>query len=263
MSASMSVTLPSGVAYTRGLVASLGQTLRIAAEGARPDILVAEGAAGWATSARAAIEQGVGRILVIDPAIDDLRAMQSLADLLDTGRAMVLLSEGYRHNPAISPFCDWLDERFDIVTVSGIGDVAVSQHIMTQVRLIRALGVELSPQAAVCATGQGALISGEGRLGGRGITVRLRSVRSGAVTARQAIIAYGADASARLDLLDGRNARPAWAGLTTAQGQMVLPDVFESAHRVRLRLLAKVGQAGGTELREFIKDAELALSMVR
>lgn len=259
MSAPLSVRDGKNLApWLRAQVASLPRTLRFA-EGASADLTVIEGQGAWTSEALDRVNGGARRILVVDPEADEPSEIQRLADVAQQADARLILSEGFAGNPAIAGFCENLDGNYDNILLRGWADTDNRSRLLTQIRIARALGIQLSILENVIFSTNALLAEARGIFGGSLAFVSFGSTRTQACAARYSLTAHSPTRIASLVLFDATNARPGEASFVTAEGSRSLPTIYESAHRRQLRLLASDDESGSSveELRGFAEDVAL------
>jgi hypothetical protein len=240
----------------RPLIASFQRSAR-PAQG-KPDIMLLSGARGWTDRARECVDQGLKRILVVEPAAEEPAQVRALDKICANGGATVLLSEGYAHNPAVPGFAQWLNAGRDLVMLHGTGPEPVSDLLLMQVRLLRAIGVVNLVAHDCVSTSESILLSGVGEIGAHPHEVRIMATQTRG-SGRMSIRVDAPLSAARLELGDGWTARPAIASIATADGLTTLPTIYESAHRARLRtLVSGVAPGDAQSLIQFASDVEFA-----
>lgn len=250
--------------WGRGLVASLPRALRLVrGDGEAADILLIDGAGEWVVRAARVLAQGGRQLVVVEPGPVDPAALAGLADAVDRAGADVALIEALPDNPALAAFRDRLDPGFGELVLDGADDEGIQGLLLTQLRLLRALGFRDLRLTAAAATSTAYLIDGEGRLNEAVRRLRLTGA-AGARPARIEITAYADTAMARLWWSGGTEARPVEVMLADAAGLLQLPAIHEGGHRHGLRAMLALPETsrGSAPLRALADDAALLRSLL-
>jgi hypothetical protein len=246
--------------WGRALVSSLPRSLRTS-ESADADLTLIDGRDDWPSLALARVKLDCRRILVIEPDPTDVVAIADLADAVEESGASLILSERFASDPALPGFRDWLGPAYGTLTLESISGDHPETTEFAQLRLLRACGFSVTELGLVTGGPAISLIEADMQHGERQVHIRLSATQSGAGSTRHLVCAYAPDSTARLELANGGDARPAKACLFSSDGELTLPSIHESAHRHQLRTLVEVEFAdSASALRAFANDAALALS---
>ncbi|HKU35921.1 MAG TPA: hypothetical protein VJP90_10260 [Paenarthrobacter sp.] len=238
-------------------VASLPATFGPATDA--PDIKVIAGQPGWTASAEQAIKDGARGIIVVNPAPENTHALQAAAE---AGGTAILLDQRWASNPAVAGAEDAVRTMagraavLDSVATAPAGTDTgelIADHLAAVVRLTGPLeNLRLINR------------------GTHGYTVSAR-LANGAPVALQGILSSARPAGVHISLLtdDGGvsvalpeplAAWPATVKVTGPQGELLLPTLYESAHRATWRRL-KEHLGSGTTSSDLHRFAALTESL--
>jgi hypothetical protein len=247
--------------WGRALVASLPRSLRVD-ESAEAGLTLIDGQGDWTRLALTRVTQGCRKILIAEPGPAEAGAIIRLADAVEESGANLILSERFASDPALPGFRDWLGPTFGTITVESISDDPPETTVFTQLRLLRASGYGVSGIGQLFRNPGVCLIETDVFLAEQQVHIRLSAAQSNAGLVRHLVSAYAPACTARLELALGGDARPAKASLSTAEGELNLPSIHESAHRHQLRaLLGRDLTDSASALRAFADDAVLASTL--
>lgn len=225
-------------------VASLPATFAPAPENAQiaADVLVVAGERGWTTEALSAVAAGARGIVVANPVPEDTTELAGAADAAGTA---VVLDLRWASNPALVAEGDGPDAR-DAVR-SALGTASLLDSIATTAPGTdpqRLLGEHLAALLAVTGPLDGVTIV---RSDATGYTVAGRLANGAPFTAQGVLTAarpagvdirlYTADGGVAVEVPDPDAAWPAEVRVTGTHGELLLPTLYESAHRSAWRRL--------------------------
>lgn len=206
------------------------------------DVAVIAGESGWTAEASRAIEAGARGVMVANPAPEETRRLAAAAD---AAGAAVVLDHRWASNPALISANGEPDAREALRSALGtaamLDSMAVSapgtdlnrflgQHLAALLALAGALdGVRLLRSDST-----GYTLSGD-LAGGAPFTAQ--GVLTAARPAGVDIRLYTKDGGVSVDVPDPGAAWPATVRATGPQGEVLLPTLFESAHRAAWRRL--------------------------
>ena len=225
-------------------VASLPATFAPAAKNLQStaDVLVVAGEPGWTDEARRAVAAGARGIVVANPVPEDTRELAAATDAAGTA---VVLDLRWASNPALVAEGDGPDAR-DAVrsalgTASLLDSVAVTAPGTDPRRL---LGEHLAALLAVSGPLHETRLL---RSDATGYTVAGRLANGAPFTAQGVLTAarpagvdirlYTADGGVSVQVPDPDAAWPAEVRVTGTHGELLLPTLYESAHRSAWRRL--------------------------
>jgi hypothetical protein len=230
-----------------------------------PVVTVIAGGPDWPQQASDAIRSGSRGVIVSDPSVAAVSSILAAADLAEEHRARVVLAEPFAGDSGL------LTHRTDLIHhlaavdtlsithVSAGGDAA--SQLLAVLRTARALGRHAIDLRSFVATAHGFTASGTAA---DGAVFTALGVRTSASVAGQTIRGYGFARTVEIRLFGAETAAPARISITNVDGQLVVPDVFETADRAawqRLRdELAAPAVEGQSELRLFASDVETVLA---
>ncbi|MEO5314575.1 hypothetical protein PV772_10735 [Pseudarthrobacter sp. CC12] len=230
-------------------VASLPATFGPAAQDRAADVAVIAGEAGWTTEAVRAIRSGSRGILVVDPVPE---GTTQLADAARAAGAAVVLDLHWASNPALINESGNPDAR-DAVR-GGLGTASLMDSVATAAPgtdIQRLLARHFAAVLAVSGPLYGAEVL---RSDASGYTVSARlangapftaqGVLTGARPAGVDIHLYTADGGVAVRVPEPDAAWPAEVRATGAHGELLLPTLYESAHRAAWRRLKTHLSAG-------------------
>ncbi|MDQ0730005.1 hypothetical protein [Arthrobacter sp. B1I2] len=206
------------------------------------DVVVVAGGPGWTAEARDAVAAGVRGLVVANPVPEDTRELAAAADAAGTA---VVLDLRWASNPALvgeSTDPDARDAlRSAVGTASLLDSVATAAPGTDPQRL---LGEHLAALLAVTGPLDGGRIL---RSGAAGYTVSGRLANGAPFTAQGLLTAarpagvdirlYTTDGGVAVQVPDPDAAWPAEVRITGAHGELLLPTLYESAHRSAWRRL--------------------------
>lgn len=230
-------------------IASLPESFTPAAPGPVPDVQVLHGTPGWVTEAIEAITSGIRAVVVVSPAPEDtgpLQAVQQNLAAVQGNAAVVVLDQKWASNPAMVPAAEAVRSMagraamLDSVATAALGTdpgELFADHLAAVVRLTGPLDrlsiLHRGPQGytatAVLANGAPAALQG---------------VVSNARPAQAVITVLTDDGGVTVSLPEPVAAWPATVKATGAQGDVLLPTLYESAHRSTWRRLKEHLDAG-------------------
>ncbi|MBT2565000.1 hypothetical protein J7I84_00555 [Arthrobacter sp. ISL-85] len=223
-------------------VASLPATFGPAAEGREADVAVIAGEAGWTTEAARAVETGSRGILVVDPVPE---TTTQLAAAAEAAQAVVVLDLHWASNPALvgeSGDPDARDAVRSALGTSSLMDSVATASPGTDPQ--RLLARHLAAVLAVSGQLHGVSVLRSGATGytatGRlanGAPFTAQGVLTTARPAGVDIRLYTADGGVAVQVPDPDAAWPAEVRVTGAHGELLLPTLYESAHRCAWRRL--------------------------
>lgn len=239
MSATPSAVEAGAVTQT---MASLPATFGPAPGEQPADVLVVAGGAGWSREAAAAVAAGARGIVVANPVPE---ATAELAAAADAAGTAVVLDLRWASNPALVAGSSRPDAR-DAVR-SAMGTAALLDSV--------AASVPGTEPRELLAEHLAALLAVTGQLAGvrvvrhdtTGYTVSGRLANGAPFTAQGVLTAarpagvdirlYTTDGGVAVQVPDPDAAWPATVRVTGAQGELLLPTLYESAHRSAWRRL--------------------------
>jgi hypothetical protein len=219
--------------FAQQLAASLPLSFTLA--NGPSDVALVGGEPGWVERALQRIAAG-GIVIVRDPS----PVASSSVDVLvgEAGDQMVL-AETFAGNPALSQLverCDDLLSTASTIRMHALG-ADVGTGLLEQIRVLGALGwhsIELIDAQIAPSVG---LVTGRCTRRGRTALARLQvSVTSS--PRWLCLRAYSADGALKVDLPDAITARPARVEAVTPEGALILPTIYETAHRATMRAIA-------------------------
>ncbi|MDJ0457472.1 hypothetical protein PUN71_009695 [Arthrobacter sp. NQ7] len=225
-------------------LASLPATFQPAGEdqAGTADVLVLAGGAGWTTEAAAAVAAGTRGVVVVNPVPEDTTELAAAAHAAGTA---VVLDLRWASNPALVAGSGQPDARGAVR--SALGTAALLDSVAAS-----APGTE---SKELLAAHLAALLAVSGQLDGvrvirsdtTGYTVCGRLANGAPFTAQGVFTAarpagvdirlYTADGGVAVQVPDPDAAWPATVRVTGAHGELMLPTLYESAHRSAWRRL--------------------------
>ncbi|WP_347109582.1 hypothetical protein AAHB33_02930 [Paenarthrobacter sp. S56] len=210
-----------------------------------PDVMVINGRPGWTTEAKDAIDAGARGVIVVNPAPESVQELQEAAEANGTP---VLLDQRWASNPAVPGAEDAIRTMsgravlLDSVATAEAGtDPAglLADHLAAVVRLTGPLenlrrinhgqhGYTLSAQLP------------------NGAPAALQGILTGARPAGVHISLLTDDGGVSVALPEPLAAWPATVKATGPQGELLLPTLYESAHRATWRRLKEHLDRGTT-----------------
>lgn len=232
-------------------VASLPATFGPAPESRQgtADVLVVAGGPGWTTEALHAVAAGARGVVVANPAPEDTT---ELAAAVDAAGTAVVLDLRWASNPALVAEGSAPDAR-DAVR-SALGSASLLDSVATAAPGTdpqRLLGEHLAALLAVSGPLDGVSLL---RSDATGYTVAGRLANGAPFTAQGVLTAarpaavdirlYTADGGVAVHVPDPDAAWPAEVRVTGPHGELLLPTLYESAHRFAWRRLKDHLSAG-------------------
>ncbi|MFF1828381.1 hypothetical protein [Paenarthrobacter sp. NPDC058040] len=236
-------------------VASLPATFGPATDA--PDIKVIAGQPGWTASAEQAIKDGARGIIVVNPAPENTHALQAAAEAAGTA---ILLDQRWASNPAVAGAEDAVRTMagraavLDSVATAPAGTETgelIADHLAAVVRLTGPLeNLRLINRGTHGYTVSGQLANGA--------PVALQGILSSARPAGVHISLLTDDGGVSVALPEPLAAWPATVKVTGPQGELLLPTLYESAHRATWRRLKEHLGSGTTssDLHRFAAQTE-------
>ncbi|ACL38257.1 conserved hypothetical protein [Pseudarthrobacter chlorophenolicus A6] len=243
-------------------VASLPATFSPAADGAAaPDVAAIAGGPGWTAEALHAIESGSRGVLVVNPVPEDTAQLSAAAEAADTA---VVLDLRWASNPALVSQDGGPDAREAFR--SALGTAAMLDSVATAAPGTdpqRLLGEHLAALLEVTGTLDAVSLLQSGTTGytfsGRlanGAPMSAHGVLTAARPAGVDIRLCTADGGVSVRLPEPAAAWPAEVRVTGPHGGLLLPTLYESAHRAAWRRL-KEHLTAGTRPDDLIRFARL------
>jgi len=238
------------------VIASLPVTLRPST--AATELVGIAGETGWAGDALAAIEGGAIGLIIIDPVAEDAADLSLAAERRGVP---VVIDYPFAGNPAMPMAAAYFSASESphallecTVTTRPGGNLR--RLIMDQFALVRALDGQIETATALDWTDRRYVVTARTEQGRR---VRLTAISTTAQPPAAAVRMLGADGSVEFNVPDPGTARPAVATLITPSGAESLPTLFETAHRLTWRRLARLVHDGGqaSDLSRFTKDSSI------
>lgn len=253
MSATYSVTATPGAEEAGAValaVASLPATFGPAAgAAATPDVAAIDGGPGWTAEALHAIEAGSRGVLVVNPVPEDTSQLSAAAEAAGTA---VVLDLRWASNPALVSPDGGPDAREAFR--SALGTAAMLDSVATAAPGTdpqRLLGEHLAALLEVTGTLHAVSLLQSGATGytfsGRlanGAPMSAHGVLTAARPAGVDIRLYTADGGVSVRLPEPAAAWPAEVRVTGPHGGLLLPTLYESAHRTAWRRLKEHLTAG-------------------
>ncbi|MGN8130837.1 hypothetical protein [Paenarthrobacter sp. 22069] len=225
-------------------VASLPATFKTVAEAhaGTADVLVMAGGAGWTADALAAVAAGTRGIVVVNPVPEDTTELAAAAKTAGTA---VVLDLRWASNPALVAGNGQPDARGAVRSAMGSAALLDSVAASTPgTELPELLAAHLAALLAVSGQlGDVRVIRSDSTgytVGGRlpnGAPFTAQGVLTAARPAGVGIHLYTADGGVDVRVPDPDAAWPAEVRVTGAHGQLLLPTLYESAHRSAWRRL--------------------------
>ncbi|WP_115789465.1 hypothetical protein [Arthrobacter silvisoli] len=224
-------------------VASLPASFGPAEAGSAAVVRVIAGLPGWPQEAVKAIDGGARGIVVVNPAAE---SVGNLLEAVEASGSAIVLDERWASHPAVAGAEDavrtmagraaLLDSVATAPAGTGSGEL-LAEHLAAVVRLTGSL-----ENLRVVSSGtHGYTVSG--RLA-NGAPVALQGVLSRARPAGVSISMLTDDGGVSVALPEPLAAWPATVKVTGPQGEILLPTLYESAHRATWRRLKEHLDAG-------------------
>ena len=238
------------------LAASLPASVRMV-EG---DALLLDGAGDWPERLTQVMALGARRVILVDPAVVSVE--EALIAQVEQAGVSVMLCETHADNPAVAPFSAKLAGPLSAVTITGQGMAPLADMILAQMRLARAVGIEVGDLCDATARGDHALAILQATYGGEGLLLRLNVARSAVGMAHHRLMAHGAAHGACIEIGSATHARPATAFQIGADEAVHQATIYESALRTTLRRAAAGDWPEDAQaLRAWALAAQLALAI--
>lgn len=217
------------------VVASLPESFGPAAE-AKADVVVVSGQPGWTIEAATAIDEGARGIVVVNPAPENTDSLAAVAERSNTA---VVLDQRWASNPAMPAAEDavrslagraaMLDSVATAPAGTSTGEV-LADHLAAVVRVTGPLDrlrvLHRGPQGYTAT----AVLA-------NGAPVALQGILSDARPAALQLSMLVDDGGVSLTLPEPSAAWPARVKVTGPHGELLLPTLYESAHRATWRRL--------------------------
>ena len=213
------------------------------------DVLVVAGSNGWTAEAASAVQAGARGIVVANPVPEDT---SELAAAAEAAGAAVVLDQRWATNPGLVAGASGPDARGAIR--SGLGTASLLDSVATAppgTDPQQLLGEHLAALLAVTGGLDGVAILREDTTGytvsGRlanGAPFTAEGVLTAARPAGVDIRLYTADGGVAVHVPDPDAAWPAEVRVTGPHGELLLPTLYESAHRFAWRRLKDHLSAG-------------------
>ncbi|MFH5879828.1 hypothetical protein [Arthrobacter sp. NA-172] len=224
-------------------VASLPVSFGPAPAGETAAISAIDGAPGWTSEAIKAIDGGASGIVVINPAPENTAALRDAAEAAGTA---VVLDQRWASNPGLVPAEDAVRSlagraaMLDTVATAAAGtdpERLLTEHLAAVVRITGQLdGLRVVRRGAHGYTVSGRLANGA--------PVSLHGVLSNSRPAGVDLRLYTDDGGVSVVVPEPLAAWPAEIRATGQQGELLLPTLYESAHRTTWRRLKEHLDAG-------------------
>ena len=228
------------------------------------DVLVLAGGAGWTAEAANAVAAGVRGIVVAHPVPEDTTQLAAAAEAAGTA---VVMDLRWASNPALVGDPAEPDARDAVRSAAGTAsllDSVATAAPGTEPQGL--LGDHLAALLAVSGPLHGAEVL---RIDSTGYTVRGRLANGAPFTAQGVLTAarpagvdirlYTADGGVTVQVPDPDAAWPAEVRVTGSHGELLLPTLYESAHRAAWRRLKDHLHAGTSpdDLAGFVRLTDL------
>ncbi|WP_159705466.1 hypothetical protein [Arthrobacter sp. 18067] len=224
-------------------VASLPESFGPAVGNNQPHVQVIAGQPGWTTHAVEAISAGARGLVVVNPAAENTELLQAAAQQRGT---VVVLDQRWASNPAIPAAEDAVRSMagraavLDSVATAPVGTDSselLADHLAAVVRVTGPLtGLRVLTRGPHGYTTTAVLANGA--------PVALQGVLSNARPAGVYVTLLTDDGGVSVKLPEPLAAWPANVRVTGPQGELLLPTIYESAHRATWRRLKEHLDAG-------------------
>lgn len=224
-------------------VASLPESFRPADFNSQADIHVISGRPGWTAETLQDVNAGTRAIVIVNPVPEDTGKLQSMATAAGT---VVVLDQRWASNPAIPVAEDAIRSMasraaiLDSVAIAPLGTSSselLADHLAAVVRLTGPLGnLTLLTRGPHGYTAMAMLPNDA--------PVAMQGIVSNARPAGVTINLLTDDGGVRIVLPEPIAAWPASVKVIGPQGEVLLPTLYESAHRATWRLLKMHLDAG-------------------
>ncbi|TQJ29904.1 hypothetical protein [Microbacterium sp. SLBN-146] len=244
----------------RALLASLPRTFVAAGDGERGRIVLVEGAEGWIDAALEAIAAGVSGLLVVEPHPVAPRRVLELEVTARVAGTSVRLARQWAGDPAVSALrrASREDDPTTLVDSTAVASPGVgsAQLLVAQIDLVRsAFGGDVRIESLVRA-GDGYLASGRRRIGADDAPLLLSGCWSDIGGPRAVARELTFRGRRSVAVGDGTIARASVARVGTAQGDLTLPPINETAYRAALRQLARDLAGAGSATDDLLSYAD-------
>jgi len=255
-----------GASDLQGMAANLAATFPISYrlssdEEPQADIMLLSGEADWTEAAARRSALPHGWTIIVDPVAQDAEAIEDLAARLEQSRSLVLLSETFAGNPILQPVKEALRFPIHNYTIQSRTSGSLTQSLFEQLRIARATGLG-SVEVTDVAVARGAvLLTFAGLFNGDKVELRTSVKVTSATPAQHVLDIFGPHDALKLTLFGAETARPAEAKITSADGQKLLPTIYETSHRALLRALPQSAAGTSDALRDLAADVRLIQSL--
>ncbi|SEJ63437.1 hypothetical protein SAMN04487917_108132 [Arthrobacter sp. yr096] len=224
-------------------VASLPESFGPAADGNHADVQVIAGRPGWTAQAVEAIAAGARGLVVVNPSPENV---DSLAEAAARHNTVVVLDQRWASNPAINGAEDAVRSQagraavLDTVATAPVGTDSgglLADHLAAVVRIA-------GPLANLRRLSRGPHGYTTTAVLANGAPVALQGVVSNARPAALDFRLLTDDGGVSVTLPEPVAAWPATVTVTGPQGELLLPTIYESAHRATWRRLKEHLDAG-------------------
>lgn len=266
----MSARTLSGLGAARERAGTIGATLaqsfRFVADAAEADVVMIDGRGDWPTRIAEALTIGPQHLVLLDPQPVEPSALAVGSAALDKTQTSLWISEASAGHPALAPWREALAPEVAAIAMHSVGDgvgMGVGEGsraalILRQLRLARAAGFPVIAIADAQHADRATIVTARACHDTGEVVLRaVVSVRNGR-EARHGLDIYSSAGIASLSVSDSGEALPATASIMNAEGERVMPAIYEHAHRATLRAIA-----GGSGVPAGIDDlaADIALAL--
>ena len=238
-------------------VASLPESFGPAAGENHADVHVIAGWPGWTAQAAQAITAGARGVVVVNPATEDTGPLQTTAQQSGT---VIVLDQRWASNPAIPAAEDAVRSMagraavLDTVATAPVGTDSgelLADHLAAVVRIT-------GPLANLTVLTRGPRGYTTTAVLANGAPVALQGIVTSARPAGVNITLLTDDGGVSVALPEPLAAWPAIIRVTGPQGELLLPTIYESAHRATWRRLKEHLDAGTSpsDLQRFAATSE-------
>lgn len=238
-------------------VASLPESFGPAVGENPADVVVIAGRPGWTAEAAQAITAGARGVLVVNPAPENT---DSVAATAERHAAVVILDQRWASNPAVPAAEDAVRSMIgraavlDTVATALVGTDSgelLADHLAAVVRITGPLAnLRLVSRGPHGYTATAVLANGA--------PVAVQGIVTGARPAGVNVTLFTDDGGVSVALPEPVAAWPATVRVTGPQGELLLPTIYESAHRATWRRLKEHLHTGTipSDLRRFAVTSE-------
>ncbi|OFI38530.1 hypothetical protein BIU82_04215 [Arthrobacter sp. SW1] len=240
---SYTVNDTAGATAVRATVASLPLSFRAADPGETAHVHAVAGTPGWTAAALRAVDDGARGIVVVAPCVEDTSALAEAAEAAGTA---VVLDLRWESNPGLAGAEEAVRSTagravmLDSLAVSAAGSdpgTVLTEHLAAVVRVTGSLDalriLHLGPHGYTAAA----------RLA-NAAPATLQGVLSNAVPAGVELHLHSDDGGVSVTVPEPSAAWPAEVRATASQGELLLPTLYETAHRNSWRRLKDHLDAG-------------------